>query len=90
MAKKQVLQKTKLANRVVSRSRCLCALQSRDANANVRRINHVHVVSTITDGEATTVWVSFSHHFDDLCLLLWTHTAGKNCIRLLTQIQEVF
>ena len=51
----QLREETELAKRVVCRHRCLRTFMSKETTADVRLLNHRHVVRAVTDRESHSI-----------------------------------
>ena len=88
MNKHQVLQELELANGIVWSFNSLLSLQSTDAYSNMCCINHIHIISTISNCQSSKLWVSILYHHNNFSLLFRANSAGKNYICSFTQINE--
>ena len=68
----------------------MLALQTSDSDSNVSGSNHVHVIGTITYGESSFLWVTSTHHANDLRFLLGADTAGENNICTFAEVNKLF
>lgn len=93
MAEQQVLQELELANRVISRSRCLLALETTDANTQMGCQYHVHIVGSVSNCQCSHLFLFFefpcSNKLDDLCFLLRGYTTSNNNAGFVGQVKEV-
>ena len=73
-------QTSKLGKTKIRETRSLISFFSQKSNANMRRLNHVHIVGSVPDCEryfAPIIWSNKLHH---LCLLLWRGPINHNRI----------
>ena len=94
MDKKQALQVLELPDRIVTVVHGLLALEPIDSDADVRLLDHCHVVGSITDGESHEGVVAIrdgllAHQTDNLALLVGRHTRRHNTLAHICQCQEL-
>ena len=71
MPQDKLAQTSKLRYGVVWERGGLIAFFPQYTDANVRRLNHIHIVWAISDRECNFAWVMRSYELHDLLFLLW-------------------
>ena len=71
MPEEQATQVRVLIDCEISERGSLVTLFAHDADTDMCRLNHVHVVSTITDRQCYLVLASIPYVPHDVCLLRW-------------------
>ena len=90
MEEEQVLKEFELTNCIVGGSYSLLTFKAGDANANVGRCDHIHIISSITDRKCCFVRVTSTHHPDDFSLLFGANATGENDIGTFAQVNKFF
>ena len=52
--------------------------------------DHVHIVRSISDSQSCLLWVTSTHHANDLSFLFGTDATSKDDIGAFTQVDELF
>ena len=71
MPQYELAEASEVGDRVVGERGCLVTFFSHKADANVRRLDHVDVIRTISDRKGDFTAVMSPNELDNLFLLLW-------------------
>ena len=88
MEEEKGLQVLELADGVVGGLDSLLTLEPTDTNPDMRRVDHIDIVSTVTDCQSRLLCVTILDQKDDFCLLFWGDTASKDHICALTEVHK--
>ena len=89
MVEQKILEEAELSDRVIRGSDGLLAFQTRDANSDVRRSDHVYIIGSISYSKGSFFGVSSTHHANYFSFLFGTDTAGEHDISTLTEVNEL-
>jgi hypothetical protein len=82
------LQETELADGVIRGHDGLAPLLTSDTNADIRLLNHSHVVGAVTNGKSHDIQ-TLPDHLDDSSLLSRAHSAAQNRPALFAKKEEL-
>ena len=66
----------------------MLSLKSADADTDVRRVDHVHIVCSVSDRESSLRRVAVLDELDNFSLLLWTDSASEHDVGPFTKVNE--
>ena len=75
MDKKKSTQEFELTDCIVWVTCCLIAFFTEYSYTDMRSLNHIDIIGTISYGQSNSLGVMFFDHIDHLCFLAWWGTA---------------
>ena len=66
----------------------MLSLKAADTDANMRCVDHIDIVCSVTDRKSSLGWIAVLDELDDFSLLLWTHSASEHDIGPFTEVNE--
>ena len=88
--KEQVFEESKLTDRIVRSFNGLLTFKTAYTNTDVRSVNHIDIVCTVSNSQSCFVLISVPDHKNYFCLLLRTHATSKHNRGPFTEVDKLF